>query len=289
MSGHRTPGPGDAPTCQTAASRRLTVAGVVVVTLFSVAAFGPWLAPHSPTAPVGPPYSPPGGPALLGTDLLGRDVWSRLLSGGRSVVLLSTLSMVTAYLIGGTIGLVAGLTRSFLDDLLMRPLDVLLALPPFLVLAVLATGSGQGMVVVGVAVTVANIPGIARVVRTATLEVSVKGYVEAAVARGEPAAAIAVREVLPNIAGPLAADVGIRFTAAAGLVASANFLGLGLEPPAADWALMIAENRSGAATQPWAVVAPALVISLLTVAVNLGGDELTRRLGRSSPDRREPG
>lgn len=280
---------GDTPTPApgSAASPRLAVAGlVVVVTLFAVAAFGPWLAPHSPTAPVGPPYSPPGGRAILGTDFLGRDVWSRLLSGGRSVVLLSTLSMVAGYLIGGTIGLVSGLARSFLDDALMRPLDVLLALPPFLVLAVLATGSGQGMVVVVVAAAVANIPGIARVVRTATLEVSVKGYVEAAVARGEPGAAIALREVVPNIAGPLAADVGVRFTAAAGLVASANFLGLGLEPPAADWALMIAENRSGAAIQPWAVVAPALVISLLTVAVNLCGDELTRRLGRSSPRHR---
>jgi ABC-type dipeptide/oligopeptide/nickel transport system permease subunit len=260
----------------------------VATAVIAVAVLGPLLAPHPPSAPVGPPYAPPGASALLGTDFLGRDVLSRLLSGGRSVVLLASLSMVVAYLIGGAIGLTAGLSRSALDDVLMRPLDVVVALPPFLVLAVLATGAGRGLLVVLAAVALANLPGVARVVRTATLEVSTKGYVEAAVARGEPPWAIALRDVLPNIAAPLVADFGVRFTAAAGLVASANFLGLGVGPPAADWALMIAENRTGIALQPWAVAAPAAMIGLLTVAVNLSGDELARRLGPPATSRSRP-
>lgn len=271
----------------TVGRRRLAVAGLVVfVAVGAVAVLGPFLAPHAPSAPVGPPYRPPSGAALLGTDLLGRDVLSRLLSGGRSLVMLSSLSVAVAYLVGGAIGLAAGLSRSSLDDVLMRPLDVVVALPPFLVLAVLATGAGRGLVVVVAASALANLPGVARVVRTATLEVSVTGYVEAAVARGESSLVIALREVLPNITGPLVADIGIRFTGAAGLIASANFLGLGLAPPAADWALMIAENRAGIALQPWAVIAPAAMIGLLTIAVNLAGDALTRRLSRPPATRR---
>jgi ABC-type dipeptide/oligopeptide/nickel transport system permease subunit len=125
------------------------------------------------------------------------------------------------------------------------------------------------------------VPQIARIARTATLESTGRGYVEAAVARGDPTWAVLRREILPNIAGPVLADLGIRFTVSVLLVASINFLGLGLHPPTADWALMISENRNGIAIQPWAVAVPAVLLGLLTLAVNLVADAFARSLGRS--------
>lgn len=249
-----------------------TAAALVVIALV-----GPWLAPHAATDVIAAPYTPPGPGHPLGTDYLGSDVLSRLLHGGHTVIGLAATATTLAYLTGGAIGLAAGLSRRA-DGVLMRPIDVLLAIPPFLVLAVLAAGSGQGTVVVVAAGALANVPGISRVVRAAALEVSVRGYVEAAFARGESRVQVAMRDVILNIAPALFADVGSRISGTIALVASANFLGLGLQPPTADWALMVAENRAGLAIQPWTVLAPALLIALLTIAINLGGDQITARL-----------
>ncbi|GGM50470.1 peptide ABC transporter permease [Longimycelium tulufanense] len=261
-------------------SRALGPAGgagaLAVVVILALALVGPFVAPHGAAERVGAAFVAPTSEAWLGTDQLGRDVLSRLLHGGRSMLLLSCAALGLAYLVGGAIGLVAALAPGPVETALMRPLDVLLALPPFLVLAVLATGSGRGAVVIVAAVGLANIPGIARVVRTAALEVSVRGWVEAATARGERIAAIACREILPNITKPLLADAGVRITTAISLVGTANFLGLGLQPPLADWGLMIAENRSGLLLQPWAVLAPALCIAVLAVGVNVTADALTQ-------------
>lgn len=261
-----------------------TVAVVICAVLVALALAGPWLAPYPATATVGAPFAPTGGGQPLGTDYLGSDVWSRLLHGGRSVVVLAAVATALAYVVGAAAGTAAGLS-TVADGLVMRPVDVLLAIPPFLVLAVLATGSGRGVVVVVVATAVANVPGIARVVRAATLEVSVRGYVEVALARGESWVRVATRDVLPNITATLLSDVGSRISGTIAMVASANFLGLGLQPPTADWALMVVENRTGLALQPWAVLAPACLIALLTITVNLGGDEIAARLRHATGTR----
>ena len=126
----------------------------------------------------------------------------------------------------------------------MRAADVMLSFPAILFLLVLVTGAGTSEAVLVAGVALVQMPLIARIVRAATLEQSVRGFVEAAVARGESTGAILRREILPNIVGPITADVGLRFTYAIILVASVNFLGLGLQPPAADWALIISENRA---------------------------------------------
>ena len=141
------------------------------------------------------------------------------------------------------------------------------------------TGSSVGTLVFGVALIQA--PGISRIVRTATLEVSVRGYVEAAVARGERAFAVIRREVLPNILAPVLVDAGLRFTFSVLIIASVNFLGLGLQPPSSDWARMIGENREYISLNWLAVVAPAAMIAILTIGVNLTGDAIARSLGRS--------
>ena len=163
----------------------------------------------------------------------------------------------------------------------MRTVDVMLAFPPLLFLLVLITGAGTGVGVLVIGVAAIQAPGISRIVRTATLEVSVRGYVEAAVARGERAGAVIIREVFPNILAPVLVDAGLRFTYSILIIASVNYLGLGLQPPSSDWALMISENREYISLNVWAVLAPAAMIALLTIGVNLMGDAIARSLGRS--------
>jgi peptide/nickel transport system permease protein len=253
----------------------------VVVLVVAVAFLGRYVAPHDPSVPVGTPLTGPSSTAHLGTDFLGRDVLSRLLYGGRTVIGLAAAATILAYAVGLAIGLIAGYSRSKIDPILMRTVDVMLAFPPLLFLLVLITGAGTGVGVLIIGVAAIQAPSISRIVRTATLEVSVRGYVEAAVARGERAVAVIVREVLPNILAPVLVDAGLRSTYSILIIASVNYLGLGLQPPASDWALLISENREYISLNVWAVLAPAAMIALLTIGVNLMGDAVARSLGRS--------
>jgi peptide/nickel transport system permease protein len=253
----------------------------VLLFVLGVAFIGPYFAPYSPSALPGIPFSTPSRTYWLGNDYLGEDVFSRLLWGGRTVILYGAIATLLAYAVGGTIGLFAGYTRSRLDDLLMRSMDVLLAFPPILFLLVVATGAGSNIWALVIAIAVIHVPSIARILRSAALEISVRGYVEAAIARGDRTHVILRREILPNIWGTIVADGGPRFTVSILLVAAVNFLGLGLSPPAADWAMMISENRSGITINMWAVVAPALMIGALTVSINVVADAIAGRLGKS--------
>jgi peptide/nickel transport system permease protein len=258
------------------------IGACILICLVALALIGPTLAPYSTTTPIGLPggSSAPGAP--LGLDFLGRDVLSRLLAGGRSTLLLGAIATVLTYALGLAIGLLAGYARSrAVDELIMRVVDVFLSVPAVIVLLVLVTGLGNSRVVLVVGAAVVLFPGAARIVRTATHEVSTRGYVEAAVARGDPALSIMLREILPNIISPVVADLGVRFSWSIIAIASVNFLGLGLQPPTADWGLMISENRPVLTSNPMAVAAPALLLALLIVSVNLVGDAYVRHLGRS--------
>jgi peptide/nickel transport system permease protein len=259
---------------------------VLLAAIVGIALVGPLFAPYAPDRPIGVPLTGPGDGTPFGTDFLGRDVLSRALWGGRSVLGLAGLATLLAYAGGITVGLVAGYSRSLLDPILMRGADVLLSFPALLFLLVLVTGAGTSKKVLVLGVAIVQMPLVARIVRTATLEQSVRGFVEAAVARGERTTAILRREILPNIVGALMADVGLRFTYAIILVASVNFLGLGLQPPDADWALIISENRSGLTLNPWVILVPATLISVLTISVSLVGDAVARSLGISTARRR---
>lgn len=257
------------------------VGAAMLVLVLVVALFGPFVAPNSPERPIGIPYDGPSAEALLGTDFLGRDVLSRVLWGGRSVIALAGLSVLLAYAGGLAFGLAAGYSRGLLDPILMRSADVLLSLPALLFLLVLVTGLGSSRTVLVVGVALIQLPLVARIIRSATQAQSVRGFVEAAAARGERTSAILGRELLPNIVPTIAADVGLRLTYAIILVASVNFLGLGLQPPDADWGLMVSENRSGLNLNPLAVLGPATVIALLTIAANMVGDAVARQQGVS--------
>jgi peptide/nickel transport system permease protein len=256
----------------------LILLGLVLI----VALLGPTLAPHSISDPVGPPASGPGDGAPLGTDFLGRDVLSRVLAGGQSVLGLAGAATLLAYLAGLPVGLYAGLARSWLGETLMRTADILLAFPPILLLLVVATGTGASLVGLVVSVALIQVPLIVRLTRNATLEVSVRGYVEAAIARGERPLAILRREILPNVAPVILADTGLRFTASVLLIAAVNFLSLGLQPPSADWALLVSENREIISLNPLVILVPALLVAALTVSVSLLADAVARSIGTST-------
>lgn len=249
-----------------------------------IALLGSLVRPEDPSAIVGPPYQSPSDQAWLGTDTLGRDVLSRLLSGGTTLLLASLLAAFSAYVVGVSMGLIAGYAGGRIDVGLIAVVDVILSIPPIVLVFVLLTGGGTGFALVTASIAVVLVPGVARIARAATREVVTSEFVEAAVARGESWRFVVWRELLPNLWTPLLADFGIRIAYAVGLYSALAFLGFGRQPPAADWGLMINENRNGFLQQPWAVVAPALLIAALTVAVNLIADSYARSLGRSAGD-----
>jgi peptide/nickel transport system permease protein len=257
---------------------RTRVGVVIVALLVLVALAGPLVAPHSPTEFVGIPNNAPSGDAIFGTDALGRDVLSRFLYGGRTVLWLSAAATLLGMVVGVVVGLIAAYSRNWLDDVLMRANDVLLAFPQiiFVLLAVSALGPKLWLIVLTVGLT--HAPRVARVIRGAALEIVERDFVKSAEVVGEKRWRIVFGEVLPNVTSPLLVEAGLRMTYSIGLVAGISFLGFGLQPPDADWGLMINENRLSITVQPWAVVLPVIAIGLLTVGTNLITDGLSRAL-----------
>lgn len=254
------------------------VGGVLLSVVVLVALIGPLVAPHAIDETVGLPGSPPGPGVPLGTDSLGRDVLSRVLHGGLGVVGFSIVVVLATYVVGVGIGLFAGLaTSARVDNVMMRLVDLCMVFPPLLLLLVLIAGGGDAAWVLGIGIVIVLFPGVARLVRSATLTIAYTGYVESARLRGEGILYLMRREVLPNIAPAVLADLGARFAGVVILAASVNFLGLGAKPPSANWGLMVSENRDVFTTNMWAVTVPAALLALLTIAVNLLGDAYVRR------------
>ncbi len=249
--------------------------GIVTVVLL-VAVCGPLIAPYSPTEFVAVPNGPPPRVELFGADALGRDVWSRFLHGGLSVLWMAAAATLIGVVLGVTVGLVAAYARNWVDDVLMRGNDVLLAFPQIILalLAVSALGPRLWLIVLIVGLT--HAPRVARVIRGAAQEVVERDFVMAAEAVGEKRTRIIFGELLPNVTSPLLVELGLRMTYSIGLVAAISFLGFGLAPPAADWGLMINENRLAITVQAWSVLLPVLAIGLLTVGTNLVTDGIAR-------------
>ena len=257
------------------------VGAVLVVLVLGIALLGPFVTPHSPEALVGAPYQAPSTAFPLGTDFLGRDALSRFLDGGRILLAESFAATLLAYLIGVPIGMLAGVRRGAVDMTTVGVVDVVISFPPIVLILVLVSSLGPGVAIVVLGITVVHAPRIVRIVRSVTTEVFALEYVEAAIVRGERLHSIIRRDILPNISTPILADFGLRLTYSIILVASLGYLGLGQAPPAADWGLMIGEDREALLLQPWVVVAPAAAIALLAIGVNLIADSVARSLGRS--------
>ncbi|WP_037735972.1 ABC transporter permease [Streptomyces sp. 303MFCol5.2] len=206
----------------------------------------------------------------LGTDFVGRDVWRQVLHGGRPVVLTALAATALSYVVALPVGLLAALTRRrLLEELVMRPLDVLLAVPSLLLILLAATVFSPGPVGLALLVALVNVPDAARLVRAAAAEAAARPAVEALRMQGETWWRMAVGYVGRSMLRTLAADTGTRLTGVLYLVATAAFLGAGVAPDAADWAVMVDRNRIGLFVQPWAVVVPALLIIALTTGTNL--------------------
>jgi peptide/nickel transport system permease protein len=255
---------------------RTKIGVTLVLLLVGVAVIGPLFAPHAPAAFAGAPYAHPSSGALLGTDSLGRDVLSRFLWGGRSILGLSAAATAIGLLLGVSIGLIAAYSRGLLDDLLMRGMDVILAFPSIVLALVAVATVGPKLWLLVLVVGLTTMPRVARVTRGASLEIVERDYVHAAQAMGEPRRKILVGEILPNVTSPLLVEASLRLTYSIGLIAGLSFLGFGLQPPAADWGLMINENRQGLTVQPWGVVMPVIAIALLTIGTSLIGDGVAR-------------
>ena len=242
---------------RTLAYGRARIGFVIIVVIIAMALLGPWFAPHSPTQFVGAPYGAPSAKALFGTDGLGRDVLTRFLWGGRSVLALSLGATVLGLGTGIIIGLLAAYARGWLDEVLMRLTDVALAFPQIVLVLLLVSTLGPQLWLIVLTVGLAHAPRVARVTRAAALEVVERDFVKSATALGESTWHILGAELLPNISSPLLVEFG-------------------LQPPAADWGLMINENRIGLTIQPWPVLLPVIAIGLLTVGMNLFTDGIAR-------------
>lgn len=222
----------------------------------------------------------PGGGHLFGTDFMGRDVWRQVLLGGRSVVLTALAATALGYLCALPLGCAAALTRSgWLRELLMRPLDVLLAVPSLLTVLLVATVCSPGPAGLAVLVALVNVPDAARIVYAAAATAAAGSTVEALRMQGEREWRIAAGYVGRSALRTLVADAGVRMTGVLYLVATAAFLGVGVAPDAADWAVMVDRNRAGLSLQPAAVVLPALLIVALSMGTNLLCDTALSRRG----------
>lgn len=255
----------------------LVLTGAVLV----VAVLGPWLGPlltgHEVGEFTGKPFTDTG---ELGTDNLGRDVLTRFLAGGDMLLLYAVLATALGVVLGTALGMLAGYRGGVLDTVIMRGNDVLLSFPQlvFALLAIAMLGPQGWLLVVVIGIT--HAPRVARVARQATASVAGHDFVRAAEMYAMPRWRVLLQEILPNITGPLMVELGLRLTYSIGYVASLSFLGLGIQPPTADWGLMINENRIALVVQPWGVLLPVLAIAVLTVGTNLITDSLASAAAR---------
>lgn len=252
------------------------VAGALLLLIVGAAMIlGPLLAPYDPQA--FHPRARLQGPSLvhlLGTDQFGRDLLSRLLHGARATIAFGLGATALGVLAGSIIGVTAGVIGGWIDSVIMRVLDGLLAVPDLLFTLLIVTVLGAGMGHAMLAVAVAFTPGMARIARSAVLSIRTREYVLAAIARGESWAWIIGREVIPNAIGPIVVEATIRVSFAIMIGATLGFLGLGAKPPSTEWGLMVAEARQFMFRNAWCVAVPGVAIAVAALGFNLFGDAL---------------
>ena len=249
--------------------------GLLVILIYVVIAlFAPFIAPYGEAEVFPIPYAPWSSEFVFGTDQIGRDIFSRLIYGARNTVGIAVATTALAFIIGGILGLAAAIARGWLDQLLSRTVDVLMAIPSLIFALVLLSIFGSTVTHLIIIIAVLDSTRVFRLTRAVSINVVVMDYVEAARLRGEGLAWIMRREILPNIMPPLIAEFGLRFCFVFLTIAALSFLGVGIQPPTADWGSMVRENASLIQFAQYDLKAgltpllPAAAIALLTVAVN---------------------
>jgi peptide/nickel transport system permease protein len=241
-----------------------------------LAVIGPFVAPYSDTAFVTTPLATPSGAHLLGGDMLGRDVLSRLLDGGWLILLMSLAAAVGGVVVGAAAGITAGYLGGRTDAAIMRTVDVLLAFPALVLALLLVSVAGAHVWLIILAVALSHAPQVARVLRSATLDVAERDFVRAAQLDGISSPGVIAREIAPNLISPLMVEVGLRLAWSIIAIAGLSYLGLGLPPPSPNWGTMISENQVGLVANPWASLAPVIVIAMLTVGLCTFSDAVAR-------------
>jgi peptide/nickel transport system permease protein len=226
------------------------------------------------------PNAQPSSKAWLGTDDVGRDVFSRLVAGARPVFVIAPISILIGATLGIFLGLAAGYFGKWIDEILMRILDGLIAFPPILIFLLIVFSFGPSKLTVIAAIALGAIPGVARLTRAMTLDIRNREYVNLARLRGESALWIMTREILPNARGPIMIDLALRIAYAIFAIATLGFLGLGLPPPTPDWGTNLAEARSFITQNSWSAIGPAVAIASLVVGLNLMADGIRHESAR---------
>jgi peptide/nickel transport system permease protein len=241
-----------------------------------VAVIGPFAAPHPSDALATLTFGQPSGRFPLGGDFLGRDVLSRVLDGGWVLLIMAACATVIGIAGGAAAGVSAAYLRGISDGIIMRAVDVILSFPQLVFALLLLSLLGPKLWLITIAVGVSHAPQVARVLRSATLDLSERDFIKAAELQGMRPAKVMRKEILPNLVSPLMVEAGLRLTYSIVIIAGLAFLGFGQPPPAPNWGTMINENRVGLPLNPWAVIVPALLIAVLTIGTNTFTDAFAR-------------
>jgi len=258
--------------------------GMIVILIYALAAlFAPWIAPHGEAEILGRANLPSSADTILGTDQLGRDIFSRLIFGARNTIGIALLTTLISFFLGGSLGVLAALKRGWLDQGISRVVDAFLAIPVLIFALMMLAVVGKSIVNLIIILALLDATRVFRLARAVALNAVVMDYVESAKLRGEGMGWIVFKEIVPNILPPLITEFGLRFCFVFLTIAALSFLGVGVQPPTADWGSMVAENKTlinfPVHTFPYIPVPfyPAGAIALLTVAVNFVVDWFLHR------------
>jgi peptide/nickel transport system permease protein len=252
--------------------------GVFVVSLFGLCAiFAPWLAPYGQSQIVGDVWEPLFGKFVFGTDQIGRDMLSMLIYGARNMIALALLTTVCAFGLGSLLGFLAATMRGWIDQVLSRFVDVIISIPTLIFALIVLSSTGTSVFALVTVIAIIYAMPVYRIARAVAMDVEVMDFVEVARLRGEGLWWIMRKEILPNALTPLAAEFGLRFCFVFLLISGLSFLGLGLQPPLADWGAMVRGNSDGIAWGYLHPLVPATCIALLTIGINLIVDSAVQK------------
>jgi peptide/nickel transport system permease protein len=249
--------------------------GIAIALICAI--FGPWIAPYGETDIVGDVWLPAGGDFLFGTDNLGRDLLSRLIYGSRTTIFVALAATIISFSLGMVLSFTAAVTQGFVDQILSRFNDLMMAIPTLIFALVVLAVLPQNLWILVSVMAILDSTRVFRIGRAVALDVAVMEFVEAARLRGEGTAWIIFREILPNTLSPLLAEFGLRFVFSILFLSTLSFLGLGIQPPAADWGGMVKDNKDGILFGISAALIPGSAIALLAICVNLVVDWLMKR------------
>ncbi len=250
-----------------------------LVVLVAAAVAAPLIAPYDPTSQyLTERFKPSSGKHFLGTDNFGRDIFSRVIFGSRSALLVGIVAVSIAVSIGTIVGLTAGLARSYIDNFLMLLMDSLLSFPTILLAITVVSFLGYGLLQVMLAIGIIFSPVFARLVRAETLAIKTEAYVEASRSLGSPVIKIVYKHILPNLLGKVIVQCSISFALTVVIEASLSYLGLGAQPPDPSWGLMLKDARNYLVQAPWMAIYPGLALAMTVLCFNILGDTLAEKL-----------